>query len=102
MLISMGEAVVAFIIKGAGCSPLSLSKRWQQQQPRLLFVMLLFCLASCGLVASATTTTTATAVDAIKTERPLLLYIPMHVSEPLEHLQELCDRTLLQGPLEAG
>ena len=84
--------------------PLSLSKRWQQhhqhQQQRLLFVILLFCLASCGLFAPTTTTTTAAAAvkDAIKTERSLLLYIPMHVSEPLEHLQELCDRTLSKDP----
>ena len=32
----------------------------------------------------------------------MLLYIPMHVSEPLEHLQELCDRTLSKDPWVAG
>ena len=53
---------------------------------------MLLCASSCGLVSAAEPST----------ERLLLLYIPMHVSEPLEHLQELCDRTLSKDPWLAG
>ena len=67
-----------------------LSKQWHLTL--LLFVLL--C-TSYGLVSAATAQLNTEPTDA---ERPLLLYIPMHVSEPLEHLQELCDRTLSKEP----
>ena len=63
------------------------SKRWQLTP---LFLLMLF--QSCGLVSA----------EEANTVRPLLLYIPMHVSEPLEHLQELCDRTLSKEPWVVG
>jgi len=73
------------------------SKRWQLLA--LLLVTLLSA-ASCGLFSGAA------AADLNNTDpteqRPLLLYIPMHVSEPLEHLQELCDCTLSKDPWVAG
>ena len=73
------------------------SKRWQLLA--LLFVTRL-CAALCGLVSGAAA---AELNNTDPTEqRPLLLYIPMHVSEPLEHLQELCDRTLSKDPWVAG
>ena len=70
------------------------SKRWQLLA--LLFVTRL-CAALCGLVSGA-----AAAELNNTDQRPLLLYIPMHVSEPLEQLQELCDRTLSKDPWVAG
>ena len=73
------------------------SKRWQLLA--LLFVTLLYA-ALCGLVSGAAAAELNN-VDPTE-QRPLLLYIPMHVSEPLEHLQELCDRTLSKDPWVAG
>jgi len=67
---------------------LELDKRWQLTP--LLLLMLLR--SSCGRISAAEP----------NNERPLLLYIPMHVSEPLEHLQELCDRTISKDPWVAG
>ena len=73
------------------------SKRWQLLA---LLLVTLLCAASCGLVSGAAA---AELNNTDPTEqRPLLLYIPMHVSEPLEHLQELCDRTLSKDPWAAG
>ena len=73
------------------------SKRWQLLA---LLLVTLLCAASCGLVSGAAA---AELNNTDPTEqRPLLLYIPMHVSEPLEHLQELCDRTLSKDPWVAG
>ena len=69
--------------------------KWWQLTPLLLLALL--C-ASCGLV-SAVAEVKNESTDA---QRTLLLYIPMHVSETLEHLQELCDRTLSKDPWVAG
>ena len=63
------------------------ARRWQLPL-FLLFCVPLLC-ACCDLVLAS---------ELNNNERPLLLYIPMHVSEPLEHLQELCDRTLSKDP----
>lgn len=68
-------------------------RRWQLTM--LLLLVLRLC-ASRGLVSGAAEAHTEPA------KRPLLLYIPMHVSEPLEHLQELCDRTLSKDPWVAA
>jgi len=73
------------------------SKRWQLMA--LLLVTLLYA-ASCGLFSEAAA---AELNNTDPTEqRPLLLYIPMHVSEPLEQLQDLCDRTLSKDPWVVG
>ena len=73
---------------------MTLSK-WWQLTPLLLLALL--C-ASCGLV-SAVAEVKNESTDA---ERTLLLYIPMHVSETLEHLQEFCDRMLSKEPWVTG
>jgi hypothetical protein len=59
----------------------------------LLLALLLFA-ASCRPVSAAEEPNNSEVTE----QRPLLLYIPMHVSEPLENLQELCDRTLSKDP----
>ena len=74
------------------------SKRWHLLM--LLLVMFL-CASSCGLVSAAAAAAAAAELinsEATGAERPLLLYIPMHISEPLKHLQELCDHTLSKDP----
>ena len=73
------------------------SKRWQLLA--LLFVTRL-CAALCGLVSGAAAAELNN-VDPTE-QRPLLLYIPMHVSETLEHLQEFCDRMLSKEPWVTG
>ena len=77
---------------------LFMNKRWK---PLTLLLVALLCVPF-ALVSVAAAPPTAAELskifEATDAERPLLLYIPMHVSEPLEHLQELCDRTLSKDP----
>jgi hypothetical protein len=65
-----------------------------------LLLLTLLCAASCGLVsgAAAGELNNTAPIE----QRPFLLYIPMHVSEPFDHLHELCDCTLSKDPWVAG